>query len=73
VALFGSSWSERSAPWGPGHRVLQRWRPASHHAYRDPDSAIGMAAIEIDDVYSAVAAALSQAEPVAGRQSASFP
>jgi lipopolysaccharide heptosyltransferase I len=58
VALFGSSWPERAGPWGPGHRVLQRWRPATHHAFREPASAAGMAAIEVEDVRAAVAAQL---------------
>ncbi len=61
LALFGPTWPERAGPWGSGHRVLQRWRGDSHHAYRDPASAVGMAAIGVDEVFSAILEQLERA------------
>jgi heptosyltransferase-1 len=63
VALFGPTWPERAGPWGHGHRVLQRWRSANYHAYRDPASAIGMAAIEVEEVFATVAEQLGLKDP----------
>jgi heptosyltransferase I len=64
VALFGPTWPERAGPWGEGHRVVQRWRSERYRAYRDPASAIGMAAISLDDVQAAIAEALNEPPPV---------
>jgi hypothetical protein len=72
AALFGPTWPERSGPWGHGHRVLQRWRSANHHAYRDPASAVGMAAIEVEDVHAAVAALLGLSDLHASVQNAAL-
>jgi heptosyltransferase I len=68
IGLFGPSWPERAGPWGPGHRVLQRWRAATHHAFRDRASGAGMAAIEVEDVRAAVAAQLARSGQAAAGQ-----
>jgi heptosyltransferase-1 len=68
VALFGPTWPERAGPWGRGHLVLQRWRSDKYHAFRDPASGAGMAAIEVDDVHAAIAAQLGRAGRDASRQ-----
>ena len=58
VALFGPTWPDRAGPWGRGHLVLQRWRSENYHAFHEPASAAGMAAIEVEEVYAAIAAQL---------------
>lgn len=59
VALFGPTWPERAGPWRKSQIVIQRWRSPRYHAFRDPGSAIGMAAIPVKEVRTAVMAALS--------------
>ena len=59
VALFGPTWPERAGPWRKSQIVIQRWRSPRYHAFRDPGSAIGMAAIPVEEVRTAVMAALS--------------
>jgi heptosyltransferase-1 len=59
VALFGPTWPERAGPWRKSQTVIQCWRSPRYHAYREPDSAIGMAAIPVDEVRAAVMAALA--------------
>jgi len=59
VALFGPTWPERAGPWRKDQRVIQRWRSPRYHAYRQPESAEGMAAISVDDVRAAVLAELA--------------
>ena len=61
VALFGPSWPERAGPWGHGHRVLQGWRSSNYHAFRDPESAPGMAAIGVEEVLVAISDQLASA------------
>jgi heptosyltransferase I len=58
VALFGPTWPERAGPWRKDQTVIQRWRSPRYHAYRQPESAEGMAAISVDEVRAAVMAAL---------------
>jgi ADP-heptose:LPS heptosyltransferase len=59
VALFGPTWPERAGPWRRSQVVIQRWRSPRYHAYRDADSAVGMAAIPAEEVRAAVMAALT--------------
>jgi ADP-heptose:LPS heptosyltransferase len=59
VALFGPTWPERAGPWRKDQTVIQRWRSPRYHAYRQPESAAGMAAISVDEVRAAVMAALA--------------
>ncbi len=58
VALFGPTWPERAGPWRKDQTVIQRWRSPHYHAYRQPGSVQGMAAISVDEVRAAVMAAL---------------
>ena len=59
VALFGPTWPERAGPWRKSQTVIQRWRSPRYHAYRQPESVAGMAAIPVDEVLAAVMAALA--------------
>ena len=59
IALFGPTLPERTGPWGEGHIVIQKSRPASHHAYRSPGEGRHMRAIEVETVVEAVTAALA--------------
>ena len=63
MALFGPSWPERAGPWGHGHRVLQGWRSPNYHAFRDPESALGMAAIGVEEVFAAISEQLASDGP----------
>jgi ADP-heptose:LPS heptosyltransferase len=59
VALFGPTWPERAGPWRKNQTIIQRWRSPRYHAYRQPESVAGMAAIAVDEVRAAVMAALA--------------
>ncbi len=59
VALFGPTWPERAGPWRKSQIVIQRWHSPRYHAYRDPASAVGMAAIPVEEVRAAVMATLA--------------
>jgi len=59
VALFGPTLPERTGPWGPGHVVVQRSRPASHHAYRRDREGRHIRAIDVDSALAAVLSALA--------------
>jgi ADP-heptose:LPS heptosyltransferase len=58
VALFGPTWPERAGPWRKDQIVIQRWRSPRYHAFRQPESAAGMAAIPVADARAAVLASL---------------
>jgi ADP-heptose:LPS heptosyltransferase len=58
VALFGPTWPERTGPWGPGHRVVQRSRAARPDAFRTAAGPRHIDAIEVADVHREVRAAL---------------
>jgi len=60
VALFGPTLPERTGPWGAGHRVIQKRRPVSHHAYARDRAGTHIRAIEIEPVYQAVMDALDE-------------
>ena len=64
VALFGPTWPERSGPWGPGHRVVQRSRPEAHHAYRADADRRHIRAIDVATACQAVLEALQETTPV---------
>jgi heptosyltransferase I len=59
VALFGPTLPERTGPWGAGHLVVQKARPASHHAYRTDREGRHIGAIDVDTALSAVLSALA--------------
>jgi ADP-heptose:LPS heptosyltransferase len=58
VALFGPTWPERTGPWGPGHRVVQRSRAARPDAFRTAAGRRHIEAIDVADVHREVRAAL---------------
>ncbi len=59
VDLAGPSDPRRTGPYGPGHVVVQRVPPGSPKAWaREPDPALPMKRITVDDVRTAVDAAL---------------
>jgi ADP-heptose:LPS heptosyltransferase len=60
VALFGPTWPERTGPWGPGHRVVQRSRPDMHHAYRTDREGRHIRSIDLASVCRAVREALQE-------------
>ena len=60
VAVFGPTLPEVSGPVGPGHRVIQASRPASHDAYRSPSGHDHMLAITVEQVVDAVQDVLPQ-------------
>jgi ADP-heptose:LPS heptosyltransferase len=60
VALFGPTLPEQTGPWGSGHRVIQRKRPSSHHAYVRDRGGMYIRAIEVSAVYGATMAALGE-------------
>jgi heptosyltransferase I len=66
VALFGPTWPERTGPWGTGHRVIQRSRPPTHHAFRTDPEGRYIRTIDVPTVHRAVLDALD-AEPPAPR------
>jgi len=59
VALFGPTWPERTGPWGAGHRIVQRSRPASHYAYRTDAACEHIRGIDVPTVHRAVLDALA--------------
>lgn len=61
VALFGPTHPERTGPWGVGHRVIQKSRPAHHHAYREDPGCEHIGAIDVGTVHRAVVEALAEA------------
>jgi ADP-heptose:LPS heptosyltransferase len=63
VALFGPTWPERTGPWGPGHRVVQRSRPATPDAFRTEAGRRHIEAIDVAAVHREVRAALDDAPP----------
>jgi ADP-heptose:LPS heptosyltransferase len=64
VALFGPTWPERTGPWGPQHRVIQRSRPESHSAFRTDTEGRHMRAIDVATVHRAVLEALQETTSV---------
>jgi ADP-heptose:LPS heptosyltransferase len=66
VALFGPTHPERTGPWGAGHCVIQKSRPARHHAYREDADRTHIGAIEVGTVYRALVAALIEPPPETG-------
>lgn len=63
VALFGPTWPERTGPWGARHRVIQRSRPSTHHAFRTDVEGRHIRAIDVDTVHGAVLELLDREEP----------
>jgi ADP-heptose:LPS heptosyltransferase len=64
IALFGPTWPERTGPWGPGHRIIQRSRPPTHHAFRTDLEGRHIRAIDVATVHRAVLDALTAEPPV---------
>lgn len=63
LALFGPTWPDRSAPFGPGPiRVLQARRPPRHHAFHDPASRSFMLALDPDSVANAALGMLARSQ-----------
>jgi ADP-heptose:LPS heptosyltransferase len=65
VALFGPTWPECTGPWGVGHRIIQRSRPPSPHAFRSDAAGRHIRAIDVPTVLRQIREAL--AGPVGDR------
>ena len=73
VALFGPTWPEHSGPWGPGHRVVQRSRPPTHHAFRTDSEGRHIRAIDVATVHRTVLDALTGSPPASRSPLSSAP
>lgn len=73
VALFGPTWPEHSGPWGPGHCVVQRSRPPTHHAFRTDSEGRHIRAIDVATVHRTVLDALTGSPPAPRSPLASAP
>jgi len=60
IALFGPTLPECTGPWGPGHRIIQKRKPPTHHTYLKDLTNEYIGSIDVASVYQAVAETLTE-------------